>query len=286
MAIFPDKGDSGRDLFPVRQIAFGVCLAPVQEGNVTVIGKNEKAFFCNIIDGPGHGIPHFGLFPNGFRRFGQVLVHLHGDGRPAALIPVQLDPDFLVGVHPAQHFRIRQEHAPFRPDVHKAAIPGHADDFRVTQLSFFHLGQLHAGGETPMGVQIQVHPHFVPHFHRRGLLQFVQQDVVRSVTGARIQKGAHVGDPDHFQRHHVAGFVLQVIVHHRSPRRLRWEHRPTAVPDYRNPVLLPRIYAPPRRRNPSAPSGLRYNLPCGCRTLPVPPAYPQWHRQWPAPAWK
>ena len=70
MPVFPYKGDTRRDLLPIGEIPFWIRLAPVQEGNMPVIGKNEETIFGNIVNGSGNRVPHFSLFANGFRRPG------------------------------------------------------------------------------------------------------------------------------------------------------------------------------------------------------------------------
>ena len=97
----------------------------------------------------------------------------------------------------APHFAVGQEDPPFSADIHETALPGHGQDLHIAQLPFPHLGELHAGGHPSFGIQVQVDLHFVPCLHRTGLLVLVEQDVVGSIAGARVQESAHFPYPGH-----------------------------------------------------------------------------------------
>ena len=119
----------------------------------------------------------------------------------------------------AAHLAIGQEYATLRADVDEAAIARYAQHACVTNLALTHLRQLHAGRQALVRVEIKINLYLVANIDFRGLLQLMQQDIIRGVACACIKEGTSIAHTCHLQRHDITLTIFSIIRHYRSLSR-------------------------------------------------------------------
>lgn len=90
------------------------------------------------------------------------------------------------------HFAIRQKDAAFSADIDESAHPIYGDDIDVSQLTFPHLGKLHARRDPVLGIEVELDLDLVTNRNRRRHLVLMKEDIITGIPRSSIKKNALV----------------------------------------------------------------------------------------------
>ena len=230
-AVVSNRRDASRELRAHRERLRHFFL--VEKRQIFFSRHQKGAVRRDVVDRAANRVAHFHVACRDAKA-AHLIGDVHRHGQTPRFVRVPFHPDFLPGANLAHRFVMRQKNPALRPRFHKRAETDGQQDFGVRQTAVGNFRKAHARRQAMPGIVIKENFDRIPHRDVFRLLRFVEQNIVRRISRAGVQKRAERGQARHTE-------PRDGIFDQSRPRRLLLNHAARPRHANRGPALRPRV---------------------------------------------